>query len=211
MDTSFMSPEAKAYIDQSVSYALRQASYTQSALRNRAWTTGFATAPTAPTAASSLFVGAAKVTCRGSGIFLASVNYMCTGMTATDTNDTQVSTQTAANLAITNATIAGPGTASASTGTANGAYVSSAAAGILVTGGPLGSLIQYDSGSQVLGTAATTLVFAWSGIIQNSISSTGATTTPFTVGNDVILLCGVNRSAATQVFAGFQISLVELP
>lgn len=183
------------------------------ALQNRAYTTGFATAPTAPTAGSSLFVGACKLTAKKSGIFLASVSYACTGMTATDTIDTTITTQEeGAGLAITNAVPAGPGTVGAGLGTVCGAYVSTAAAGILVTGGPFNSVTQFDTGAQVLPTAGTTYQFNWTGVIYNGVAATTpAGIVPFPVGNDVVLLCGVNRSAATQVFAGFAMSLLELP
>lgn len=181
-----------------------------STLQNRAFSFGSATTPTAPTAASPLFVAGAKVTCRGSGIFLANVYIASGGMTAADTFDIQISTQTAANIVITQFTQVGPGTAGG-TGTPNGAYVSSAAGGILVTGGPLGSKLQADSGTTIVDATSVSFFYQFSAILMNSITAT--TETGFTVGNDVLLLAAINRSAHTQTFptGGVGISLEELP
>lgn len=209
-NANFMTPAGKQYTDTGDAQAQRTAQNTQGALRNRAFSSGSATQPTAPTAASPLFVMAAKLTARVSGIFRVAVYVASGGLTAADTWDIQVSTQTAANLAITNATLVGPGTAGLGTGTAAGAYVSSAAAGILVTGGPLGSLLQADSGTTIVDATSVSFVFTWAGIVHNSIAAT--VPTPFTIGNDVIVLVAINRSAHTQTFptGGTSIAFEEL-
>jgi hypothetical protein len=175
--------------------------------RNRAFSTGSATAPTGVTNAMALIIGAALLNVRGSGIFHGAVTLSLTGITATDTILIQIGSQTVASgMTLSNNTKVGPGTGAAT----NGAFVSSMAAGIVVAGGG-GALVQYSSGTQVAGTAATTLDFAWSNTFQNSISSTAAEN-PFASTTQILLTVTITAThSATQVYSGFAIDLVEMP
>lgn len=193
---------ARGDLDEALAKASRGAS-TINALLNRAWANNPATLPTDPTAASGIFVLAMKLTARASGIFMASINMSATGLTATDTVDTQVQVGEGSAITLANATQVGSGTAGGTSATANGVYVSNAAAGITTTGSGA-KLVQYDSGTQVQGTGATTWQFSWSGIIEYGSAA-------FTVGDDVVVLASVNRSAASMTFASVGASLIELP
>lgn len=203
----------RAEIDEVLAIAKRGARGGEAsfALQNRAFTTLQGVIPD-PTAGSAILVAACKLTARASGIFLASANMAGVAMTPTDTLDMQVTTQTraaSAGITLTGATLVGPGTANAaSIGSAAGGYILSAAGGIAVTGGPFGSQIQGDSNTQVLGTLNTTATWAWSCIVQNGAANVE---TPFPIGNDVVLLLSVNRSAATMSLSNLCLSLVELP
>ena len=180
-------------------------------MQNRAYSTGSATAPTGVTNAMSLIIGAALLNVRGSGIFRAGVTLALTGITATDTTTLSVQTLTTApaTMTLATATKVGFGTGSASTTTGNGLYVSSAAAGIVVTGGA-GSVTQFTTGSQVAGTAATTVDLAWTGMFGNSIAAPGAEV-PFTAGNQILLTVTLLAThSATVVYSGFSLFLEEL-
>ena len=181
------------------------------ALSNRAFTTLQGVVPD-PTAGSPIFVAAAKLTARASGIFLATASMAGFGMTATDTIDVEVTTQTrvaSSGIALTSATQTGPGSPNlASVGSAAGGYILSAVGGILVTGGPFGSQAQGGSATHVLGTAETTFSWGWANLIQNGPATVF---TPFPRGNDVVLLMSVNRSAANMSLTNLCLSLIELP
>ena len=191
-----------------------QAAWANGNMRNRAFSTGSATAPTGVTNATALILGACKLVVRGSGIFRASYTLSLTGVTATDTIAISIGTQTAAGgiITLTNVAKVGPGfTFGTSVLPASiGAFVSAAVGGIVVGSGT-GALVQYASGTQVAGTAATTFDFCWSNIIHNSISSTTAEV-PFTLGNDIVTTFTITAThSATQVYAGFAMDLEELP
>lgn len=214
MDTSFWSPEAKAYVDQEVYRARAPGAGAQSAQRNRAY--GHALVPTGVTNATPLIIMAAILSVRQGGVFQAAVGLSLTGITATDTLAISIGTQTAALgvMGLTNATQSGPG-ASSTSGIAppqplNGVYVSNAAAGIVVAGGT-NPLVQYTSGSQVAGTAATTVDFAWSSIIDNINTAPGVIEVPFTRGNQVIVTVTITAThSATITYSGASMSLLEL-
>lgn len=179
-------------------------------MKNRAFTATQGTLPHAVTAASAIIFAAAKLQVKGSGIFFFTVSVSLTGATATDTLDFNVSTQQAAisTMTMTNAAQVGPGTSGGGTVT-SGAFVSNAAAGITVAGGAVAALTQADSGAQVLGTAATTLTWAWSGYLFQAASTT--LEKPFTSGDDLIVTVSLNQSANTQVFTACNVSLTEMP
>jgi hypothetical protein len=213
MDTSFFSPEAKAYIDQEVYRARAPGANAQNAQRNRAY--GHALVPIGVTNVTSLIILAAILSVRQSGVFQASVSMGLTGITAADTLSIAIGTQTAALgvMALATATQSGPGASSTNGSPAppqplNGVYVSNAVAGIVVTGGT-NALTQFATGTQVAGTAATTFDFGWSGIIDNSLA--GNAEVPFTRGNQVILTVTLTAThSATIVYAGSTVSLLEL-
>lgn len=212
MDTSFLSPEAKAYIDQSVALAQKGAINTQSALRNRAFTSGNVTAPFYGIAGSTTIIGAALLTVRASGIFVVGVSWAW-AQAATGTYRWQIGTQTsAAGSAITAATKVGPGAPnSVLVAGNNGAYISNGATIAVTT--PAGALVQFDSGVQTIGTAATAGTFEYSGVVQNSISLTSET--PFTLGNQIILTVTlITTTQAATVSAstgGYAFDIYELP
>jgi hypothetical protein len=215
MDTSFFSPEAKAYIDQEVYRARAPGANAQNAQRNRAY--GHALVPTGVTNATPLIILAAILSVRQSGVFQASVDLSLTGITATDTTSIAIGTQTAALgvMALATATQSGPGASSTNGSPApplplNGVYVSNLAAGIVVTGGT-NALIQYATGNLVAPTTGSTdsLAFAWSGIIDNSTA--GNAEVPFTRGNQVILTVTITAThSASITYAGAGVSLLEL-
>ena len=191
-----------------------QAAWANGNMRNRAFSTGSATAPTGVTNATPLILGACKLVVRGSGIFRASYTLSLTGVTASDTIAISIGTQTATSgtISLTNVSKVGPGFTFGTSvlSTSIGAFVSDAVGGILVGSG-IGALVQYASGTQVVGTGTTTFDFGWSNIIQNSITGTAAEV-PFTVGNDIVTTFTINAThSATQVYAGFAMDLEELP
>lgn len=179
------------------------------ALENQAYANGPGTVPTDPTAASPIPVLAVKLTSRASGIFMASINMSATGLTATDTVETTISSNQGAAVTFSSATKVGVGTAGGTSSTTNGVYVSNAAGGIVFAGGGNVGNTQFDSGVQVQPTGGTTWQFSWSGIVQAGNPAAGRT--PFTQGNDVYLFASVSRSAAAMTFVGIGASLIELP
>ena len=191
-----------------------QAAWANGNMRNRAFSTGSATAPTGVTNSTALILGACKLVVRGSGIFRASYSLSLTSVTAADTIAISIGTQTAASgiISLSNVTKVGPGFTFGTSvlSTSIGAFVSNAVGGVLVGSGT-GALVQYASGTQVVGTGATTFDFGWSNTIQNSITGTAAEV-PFTVGNDIVTTFTITAThSATQVYTGFAMDLEELP
>lgn len=206
--SSFRSANRDNVIIPELDYTQMQAQRINSALKNRAFSNATATAgvlPTQTTAGMNLILATCLLTVRASGIFQAGFEMAITGGTATATIDASVQSQTVASGLTQSAAAVkvGPGAGVAT----NGAFSSNAAGGIIITGGG-GSLLQYDTGSQVLGTAATTVTIGWSGVIHNSVTLTAET--PFAFGNQILLALLLNTSAAV-TFRGFSIWLVEQP
>jgi hypothetical protein len=174
---------------------------------SRVYATG-AAPPTAPTAGgANIIVAAMTQIAKQSGVFLVSISMPFTGATAADTIDFRVTTQTKATpIAFTNDQLVGQGLSASAN-----AFVSTAAGGILVTGGPFSSVTQYDSGAQVQPTGATTGILQFNGII-NAV----ATSIPFAgfpIGNSVAVLFDVSFGAHTLALAadGVTMWMVELP
>jgi hypothetical protein len=175
--------------------------------RNRAFVSGNTSTPFYGGAASTTIVGAAMLTVKTSGIFHWAFSWSWT-QAATGTYRWQISTQTqAAAIPLTAAAKVGPGAGAAT----NGAFISTGAT-IAVTGGPFGSLIQWDSGVITVGTAAVNAAIAASGTFMNSITAT--VETPFTNGNNIVMLITLittTAAATTNANGGYAIDLVEQP
>jgi hypothetical protein len=159
--------------------------------------------PTAPTIDGTVrFVMAATAIAKKSGIFRVSASLALLGVTAGDTWEAEVLTQTEASaFTLTNASQAGPGTT-------GGAYISSAAAGIGVTGGPFGQITQSISSNQTNPTGASTAYWSWSGPVMNANS--GLVFVPFPVGNHVLALIGLAISAGALTALSGNVSLEEI-
>ena len=184
------------------SWMLYSSSPGASASANRAYTNANSYPPTAPTAGASLIIAAILLTVEESGIFEAGFTVSANGFTAADTVDFTVAVQTVASgMTLANATKAGPpGT------TARGAFTSSAAAGIVVSGGAAAVPLA-DSGVRIIDATDVGINYSWSGIIQNSNSD--LVETPFPAGNQVLLTLSMNRSAHTNTFSGLSGYLSE--
>jgi hypothetical protein len=176
------------------------------ALDNRAYVSGGATVPASPTAGGShIIIAAIPTVPKASGVYHLAVSIPYTGATAADTVDFRITSQTQAGaIPLTGGTPVGV--------SANAAMqVSTAAAGMAVTGGPFGSVVQYDTLAQVQATGGTTGLLEYSGICTNIAGSTPFT--PFTVGFNVVFLLDLTFGAHTMTFnsAGISIELWEMP
>jgi hypothetical protein len=172
---------------------------------NYAFCNGATSLPIAPTAAMNLCIGAALVNATANTYFRGYCKVSAGGFTAGDTVDFSVQTQTSATaITLGNATKAGPGTGT------GGAFVSSAAAGITVTAGGGGTVVQNDDGVRIIDATDLGYTYEWSNIFDNSTANTVYGSGVFTSGNSVLLQVMENRSAHTNTFSGFSIGLEQL-
>lgn len=180
-------------------FSRANASNIRAAFKNRGYTSAITTFPTSPTNGSSLIIATLLVTTKSSGIFMAGATVATTGDTAAGTLDYQIGIQFVAAtpvITLANAVAVGPH-----------ASVSNAAAGIVVTNGGA-SVLQFDSGSQVLPTGGTTNVFNWSGLTSGSPNNAGEVTEA--LGVQALFTLSLNTSAAV-TFRGLSFWAVEQP
>jgi len=188
---------------------------TRASSKNICGSTG-GTAPTGVTNAMNLVLGACNIKALESGLFLASFTLAMTGVTATDTANVTVTTQTSSTAIsfggatkITGSNLFGNLFPYPSPAAAYGMWVSGAAGGITFATGGGGSITQFTTGAQVAGTAATTQEFSWYGLVANSVSNVLGN--PFPIGNDVALLVSLNAThSATVTYAGFSMFIQEV-
>ena len=195
------------YLEQLALAAKVEAGFIRGSLKNRAFSSGNLITPVTGGAIvpATVNVMAALLAVKTSGIFMTEVS-LAFAQATPGTYRLQVSTQTVVSgMTLTNNTKVGPGTGAAT----NGVFAASAPTGITVNAGG-GTLIQYDTGVQTIGTAATGTTVEWSGLIQNSITATAAEA-PFTVGSQILVVAtlivvGQNITA----FPGAAMMLVEM-
>lgn len=148
--------------------------------------------PTAVTAGMTLNYAAVLLQAQSSGLFLVNVAWQYTNATAAVSNTIGMTTQTnAAPIALTNTTVAG------------GGFISSAAGGILVTGGPFNSF-SATALSFTTATGQTTGLYSWSGIAQTVGPAA------FPKGNFCAFLFNVNGGTSSWTITGVTIEVIEL-
>lgn len=205
-----LSPDQLARLETAESeafFGVRGAQGIKGAFRNRAVVNNATPSITTPSAASSIIFAIAQLTAKASGIFGASVSIEYQDSSgahaAADTYTFTVTTQTGTGaVTLTNGAPVTNG---------ENVFVSNNAAGMTISAGGGGSLIQTSDLLQ-LGVASTATVagqYSWSGIVWNSITSTSEV--PFTLGNNVFLCFALNASAHVPGLSFLSMSFYELP
>jgi hypothetical protein len=176
----------------------------QAGLRNRVFVNN-GSGGTPLTAGMLLVYAAAQVPIvQSSGLFDVSVSFQFSGATAATSSTIAVQSQVNTSaIAMTNTTPVGSPNVPGSTGI----FVDSAAAGILVTGGPFSALTQVSQ-AFTTATAQTTGTYAWRGLCGNSVTVGGPV--PFLFGTFPVFLFQLNANTSSWTIAGLSITITEL-
>lgn len=177
------------------------------AVRNRAYIAGDANpSPTTPNAAAPITFLILQTTAKVSGVFFVTINVFWTDASgahaAGDIYTFNVLSQTGTGaVTISNA--------AAVTNAVGTVFVSNAAAGMAITAGGGGGLLQYSTQFQQAASASTVSGnFTFSNIVQNQNTTT--VETPFPIGNNVFVTVNLNASAHVPALTNVTASIYEL-